>query len=56
MTLADVTELFDYWADHPPVHEMAAAYLGIPQRRRAEERASDLTALITAAPGGRPGG
>jgi hypothetical protein len=29
MTLLDVEELTRYWLDHPPLHLMAAAYLGI---------------------------
>ncbi len=29
MTLLDVEELTRYWIDHPPLHLMAAAYLGI---------------------------
>lgn len=29
MTLPQVYELFAYWQDYPPVHEMVAAYFGI---------------------------
>ena len=29
MTLPQVTSIFEYWSDHPPLAEMAAAYLGI---------------------------
>jgi hypothetical protein len=29
MTLLDVEELTRYWIDHPPLHLMVAAYLGI---------------------------
>jgi hypothetical protein len=29
MTLLDVEELTRYWIDHPPLHLMAAAYLGV---------------------------
>jgi hypothetical protein len=29
MTLLDVEELSGYWAEHPPVHLMVAAYLGV---------------------------
>lgn len=28
MTLPQVYELFQYWTRNPPVHELAAAYLG----------------------------
>lgn len=29
MTLFDYEELCGYWSDHPPVHLLVAAYLGI---------------------------
>lgn len=29
MTLFDFEELARYWADHPPVHILVAAYLGL---------------------------
>lgn len=29
MTLPQVHELFNYWRDYPPLHEMVKAYLGI---------------------------
>jgi len=29
MTLLDVEELTRYWIDHPPLHLMVAAYLGV---------------------------
>lgn len=28
MTLPQVNELMAYWLDHPPLHELAAAYMG----------------------------
>lgn len=28
MTLPEVGEMFDYWREHPLVHELVAAYLG----------------------------
>jgi len=28
MTLLDVRELCDYWAEHPPVHILVAAFVG----------------------------
>jgi hypothetical protein len=34
MTLFDVEELTRYWIDHPPLHLMVAAYLGIGKERR----------------------
>ncbi|HEV2303326.1 MAG TPA: hypothetical protein VGR91_17300 [Stellaceae bacterium] len=39
MTLHEVGELFTYWAAHPPVHLMVAAYLGIGRGKRAVEGA-----------------
>lgn len=29
MDMEDVDDLMTYWADHPPVHLMVAAYLGV---------------------------
>lgn len=29
MTLPQVLELFEYWREYPPVHEMVKSYLGI---------------------------
>ena len=29
MELPDAIELFNYWSEHPPVHLMVAAYLGV---------------------------
>lgn len=34
MTLFDVEELMAYWADHPPVHILLAALLGIERDAR----------------------
>jgi hypothetical protein len=33
MTLLDVEELTSYWAEHPPVHILVAAYLGLNGRQ-----------------------
>jgi hypothetical protein len=33
MTLLDVEELTAYWADHPPLHILGAAYLGIGKQK-----------------------
>jgi hypothetical protein len=38
MTLFDVEELTRYWIDHPPLHLMIAAYLGVGKEQR--ERAT----------------
>ncbi len=36
MTLLDVEELTRYWINHPPLHLMVAAYLGVGKRTRFE--------------------
>jgi hypothetical protein len=35
MTLFQVEELTSYWAQHPPVHLLVAAYLGVGKNRSA---------------------
>ncbi len=30
MTLRDLQDLFDYWRENPPVHELVAAALEVP--------------------------
>ena len=34
MTLFDFEELTAYWVEHPPVHIMVGAYLGVGKRQR----------------------
>jgi hypothetical protein len=34
MTLFDVEELTSYWVEHPPLHILVGAYLGVGRRRR----------------------
>jgi hypothetical protein len=59
MTLLDVEELTRYWIDHPPLHLMVAAYLGVgkdngrrarPESSAAKRRGmganSDVDALV----------
>jgi hypothetical protein len=50
MTLPQFYDLCAYWADHPPLHELVAGYLGY--KRKAKEPAADLGALLALAPGG----
>lgn len=45
MTLVEVAELGAYWAEHPPVHLLLAAYLGAGLGRRGR---------APALPGGAP--
>jgi hypothetical protein len=35
MTLFQIEELTSYWAEHPPVHLLVAAYLGITKNKNA---------------------
>ncbi len=40
MTLFDVEELTKYWAEHPPLHILIAAYLGAGNQQRRPTRPS----------------
>ncbi|MGH7029139.1 MAG: hypothetical protein ACREEZ_01805 [Stellaceae bacterium] len=44
MTLLDVEELTRYWVDHPPLHLMVAAYLGVGKGDRRRVRVRPPTA------------
>ena len=62
MTLLDVEELTAYWAEHPPLHMLVAAYLGVGKKkwprklssppdgeaspRFGRETGSDITSLL----------
>ena len=56
MTLFDLEELTAYWAEHPPLHILVGAYLGIGKHRRKGESSapesqrtaanSDMAALL----------
>jgi hypothetical protein len=61
MTLLDVEELTAYWAEHPPLHMLVAAYLGLAKEKRPRKppvlsgeasssfghnTASDITSLL----------
>jgi hypothetical protein len=35
MTLFEIEELTSYWAQHPPVHLLVAAYLGVGKNKSA---------------------
>jgi hypothetical protein len=47
MTMARYLALRRYWARHPPVHLMVAAYLGIGKSAR-EPECGDLGELVAA--------
>jgi hypothetical protein len=55
MTLFDVEELTRYWIDHPPLHLMIAAYLGIGKERRRQVGAPQARARPEATPGAEVG-
>jgi hypothetical protein len=44
MTLLDVEELTRYWIDHPPLHLMVAAYLGVGKGKGGRGRADAFAA------------
>jgi hypothetical protein len=35
MTLLQVEELTSYWAQHPPLHLLVAAYIGVERRKHS---------------------
>ena len=56
MTLPQVFEQFDYWLRSPPVHELAAGYLGYKpaatKRGKTGLDRADFGVLAAMAPGG----
>lgn len=52
LDLPRVKKLYEYWAEHPPVHELAAAYLGFKAPTAARDQAPDLNFLRSIAPNG----
>jgi hypothetical protein len=56
MTLFQIEELTSYWAQHPPVHLLVAAYLGVGKNKnaripstsmgRSQQSTSDSTSLL----------
>jgi hypothetical protein len=50
MTMDQFTLLCDYWRDRPPLHMLAAAYLGIKQSSNRPAPAGDLIRLLGADP------
>lgn len=46
LTVDDVSCIFEYWLDHPPVNELAAAYLGLKPRKRRESTLGELAAAL----------
>jgi hypothetical protein len=50
MTLADVREIADYWAEHPPVHLLLAAFIGFKPEPTIEG-GGDWATSLPPAPG-----
>jgi hypothetical protein len=48
MTLPRLDSLSNYWSDHPPVHKMIAAYLGI-KPKSSKPAQSDFAAFMAEA-------
>jgi hypothetical protein len=56
MTLFQIEELTSYWAQHPPVHLLVAAYLGVGKIKsarmppasmgRGQQRSSEASSLL----------
>ncbi len=47
MTLLEVEELTHYWVDHPPLHLMVAAYLGVGKGNGKRARPGPVAAATT---------
>lgn len=47
MTLLDVEELSRYWVDHPPLHLMVAAYLGVGKGNGRRARPGPVAATAS---------
>ena len=48
MVLPEMMDLFRYWRDHPPVHVMVAAWLGVGSKDEAAEP-TEIEAELAAA-------
>lgn len=53
LTWPRIEALYDEWADHPPVHEMVAVYLGYKPQSKKTKKYGDLAELIGMFPTGR---
>ena len=40
----DLMDLVDYWADHPPVHQLVAGFMGVKSRKKSKTSAVKATA------------
>lgn len=55
MTLFDVEELTRYWIDHPPLHLMVSAYLGVGKARRRDAASPGVQGVEACSPGANVG-
>jgi hypothetical protein len=55
MTLFDVEELTRYWMEHPPLHLMLAAFLGIGKERHRRAGFPNLQTTAESNPGANVG-
>lgn len=47
MTMRQLRELFEYWNDHPPTHELVGAYLGVgPSKAPKAASFADMKAFM----------
>jgi len=53
LTWPRIEALYEEWADHPPVHETVAAYLGYKPKSKKSKQYGDLSELIGMFPTGR---
>lgn len=40
--------ILDYWADHPPVHQLLAGFMGVKPRKKKQEapvKVSDMQSI-----------
>lgn len=42
MTLFQIEELTSYWAQHPPLHLLVAAYLGVGKNRHPQQSPTSM--------------
>jgi hypothetical protein len=41
--MTGLRRLYDYWGEHPPVHEMVASYLGVKPKAKASAKPANAT-------------
>lgn len=46
LTWPRIDALYRYWGDHPPTHELAAAYLGVKPKGQAKNGIEEIMSLF----------